>query len=125
MADEEKKEVSFSDRFSSFMDKASKTASSLFDSAAEKATELNKNVKDAVEEKIRERDANEIYRKLGKKVYTLVRRDELQLPESCDKYIEALNELYADDEERDDSCEQAACECKDGECKCDEEQKDA
>lgn len=122
---EEKKEPSFSDRFSSFMDKASKTASSLFDSATVKATEISKDVKGAVEEKIRERDANEVYRKLGKKVYTLVQRGELTLPESCDKYLEALSELYADDEERDESCEQAACECKDGECKCDEDHKDA
>ena len=122
---EEKKETSFSDRFSSFMDKASKTASSLFDSATVKATEISKDVKGAVEEKIRERDANEVYRKLGKKVYTLVQRGELSLPESCDKYLDALNELYAEDEERDESCEQDACECKDGECKCDEDNKDA
>ncbi|MBO4351153.1 MAG: hypothetical protein J6A01_09450 [Proteobacteria bacterium] len=122
---EEKKEMSFGDRLSSFLGSASKTASSLFDSATVKATELSKDVKGAVEEKIRERDANEIYRKLGKKVYTLVQRDELKLPESCDKYIEALGELYAEDDNRDDSGEQAACECKDGECKCDEEHKDA
>ena len=122
---EEKKEFSFGDRFSSFMDKASKTAKSVFDTVKDQAGELYEDGKNAVEEKIRERDANEIYRKLGKKVYTLVQRDELQLPESCDKYIDALREMYTEDDDRDESVEQPACDCKDGECKCEEEHKDA
>ena len=123
-AREEKKEKSFGDRISSFLGSASKTASSLIDTATEKATEYGKVGKDFIEEKFRERDANEIYRKLGKKIYTLVCRDEIQLPESCDKFIDALNDLYAD-EEPSVSGEQPACECKDDACKCADDSKDA
>lgn len=124
MAEDEKKEVSFSDKISSFLGSASKTVNSVFDTAAEKANEIGKDVKGVVEEKMKEREASEIYRKLGKKVYTLVLRNEITLPESCDKYIDALKDLYPE-EDRDESVEQPACECKDAECKCDDDGKDA
>lgn len=86
--------------------------------AVETAKDAAEKGKTAVEDHMREREANELYRKLGKKIYKLVSRNELQLPECCDKYIEALNDLYADDEQpADASGEQPAC---DGE-KCDDE----
>ena len=106
------KKDSMKGMFNSFLSKAQ----TLGKSAVETAKDTGEKVRDVVEERVREYNANEIYRKLGKKVYKLVSRDELSLPECCDKYIEALNDLYDEEDERDDSVEQEACKC---ECKCD------
>lgn len=107
--------------FSSILSKAQELASNAADSArgaAEKG-------KEAIEEHLREREANEIYRKLGKKVFKLVERNELELPDCCAKYIEALSELYDEDEDETPSGEQTACECSDDkECCCAGEKKD-
>ena len=112
----ESKKDSMKDMFNSFLSQAQAIAKT----AVETAKDGVEKGKDIVEDHLREREANEIYRKLGKKVYKLVSRNELDLPECCSKYIEALADLY-DEEDRDDSGEQEACVC-DGdkcECKCD------
>jgi len=90
--------------------------SSLLSSATNIGRSVVETVKDTAEkgkevvgEHIREREANETYRKLGKKVYKLVSRDELKLPESCQKYIEALDDLYADGDSDDCAEGEASC----------------
>lgn len=94
------------DTFSALLNKAQ----SLGKSAVETAKGAAEKGKEAVEEHLREREAAEIYRKLGKKVFKLVSRDELTLPESCEKYIEALKDLYEEEDETP-SGEQEACCC--------------
>ena len=97
------------EKFSSLLNQAQE----LGKSAVETAKATAEKGKEAVEEHIREREANEIYRKLGKKVFKLATRGELQLPSECDKYLEALNELYDEGDKDDSSAEIPAC--KDGE----------
>lgn len=93
-------------------------AQSLGQTAVETAKDAAEKGKAVVEEQLREREANKQFLKLGKKVYKLVKRNELTLPEACDKYIERLNDLYDDADAETPSCEQEACCCcceKDGE----------
>ncbi len=116
-------EPTMKDKFSSFLSDATAIDKNVLNKAQETVKETAKQGKEFVEEKKRDYDADRIYQKLGKKVYKLVRRDELTLPECCDKYIEALNELYADDSEAEDdmSGEQESCCCSEDKCdKCEE-----
>ncbi len=116
-------EPTMKDKFSSFLSDATAIGKNVLNKAQETVKETAKQGKEFVEEKKRDYDADKIYQKLGKKVYKLVSRDELTLPECCDKYIEALNELYADDSEveEDMSGEQEACCCSEDKCdKCEE-----
>ena len=108
--------------FSSFLSKASEIGSSVAGMASKKIEEG----KELIDDKMRERDANEIYRKLGKKIAKLVKRGELSLPESCQQYIDALNDLYGDDACDDDDADKCCCDgkCCDGKCDCDDK-KDA
>ena len=110
----ESKTDSMKTMFNSLLSKAQ----TLGKTAVDNVKDVAEKGKEAFDEHLREREANEIYRKLGKKIYKLVSRDEMTLPECCDKYIEALNDLYED--ERDESGEQEACKCAcDGEkCEC-------
>ena len=92
-------------------------ASSLFSSAKEIASSVKETVmdkaekgKEAVEEMMREREANEIYRQLGKKIYRIYKRKEITLPEVCDKYVAKLDDLYGENIP-DESCEMSACDC--------------
>ena len=104
--------------FSSLFSKASEIGNSVAEIASKKFEEG----KEFVDDKIRERDANEIYRKLGKKVCKLVKRGELSLPESCQQYIDAINDLYGDDACDDDDADKCSCDdkcCCDGKCDCD------
>ena len=101
--------------FSSLFSKASEIGNSVAEMGKKKFEEG----KEFVDEKMREREANEIYRKLGKKVAKLVKRGELSLPESCQQYIDAINDIYGDDDaDDDDKC------CCDEKCCCDDK-KDA
>ncbi len=115
--EEVNEEVSVADNVkanvSSFLSRASAFCSKVADVAAEKTKEVREEAKvyfdkgaDFIEEKRRERDAEEVYEKLGKKVYRLVSRGELTLPECCDKYIQSLNEILedADAGKDDDDC---------------------
>ena len=96
------------------------SANSLRQSATESLKETFESGKEKIQELDRDRRANEIYRALGRKVYKLTRRGEIELPECCDKFIESLKELYASEEvdDSDDAC------CEDGETCCCDDKKD-
>lgn len=102
------------DTFSVLLNKAQ----SLGKAAVETAKAAAEKGKIVVEEKLREREAERHFLRLGKKVYKLVKRNELTLPEACEKYIDALNDLYDEEEAQEmPSGEQEACCCgKDCEC---------
>ena len=82
------------EKFNSFLS----SANTLRQSATETIKEGLETGKEKLQEWDRDRRANDIYQNLGKKIYKLSNRGEIELPECCDKYIQALNELYADDE---------------------------
>ena len=95
-------------------------AQSLAKAAVETAKDAAEKGKIVVEEKLREREAERHFLRLGKKVYKLVKRNELTLPEACEKYIDALNDLYDDEEAQEmPSGEQEACCCCGKDCECD------
>lgn len=94
----EEKKSSIQEKLSLLWGKATEAASQIGDSVKEQA----ERGKDFIEDKIREREANELYRKLGQKVYKLASRDELELPEVCEKYVNALDELLEDEDDVDD-----------------------
>ena len=95
-------------------------AQSLGKAAVETAKDAAEKGKIVVEEKLREREAERHFLRLGKKVYKLVKRNELTLPEACEKYIDALNDLYDDEEAQEmPSGEQEACCCCGKDCECD------
>ena len=96
------------DTFSVILNKAQTLGKTAVDTAKD-AAEKGKTV---VEEKLREREAERHFLKLGKKVYKLVKRNELTLPEACEKYIDALNELLDESDDHNDCC----CCCKDDKC---------
>ena len=101
------------------------SANTLRQSASESLKETFESGKEKLQELDRERRANDIYRSLGRKVYKLSSRGELELPECCDKFIEALNELYASDEaeEAEEECteDKKECCCEDKkECCCED-----
>ena len=110
-------------RFSSLISKATAIGNTVVDTVIEQAEKG----KEAVGDKIRERDANEIYRKLGKKVARLAKRGEIELPECCKQQLDDLDELYADGSAvRDDDDDDKDKECcsKDGEvCECSKDEK--
>ena len=117
MAEEEKKAPEAQDKLGFVKDKLSSLLSSateLASTVGDKAKDGAEKVKDVLDEKYRDIQANKIFEKLGKCVYKLTLRNELQLPESCEKYIEALKDLY-DENLPDDSCEMKSCDCQ--ECK--------
>ena len=104
------------DTFSVLLNKAQ----SLCKAAVETAKDAAEKGKIVVEEKLREREAERHFLRLGKKVYKLVKRNELTLPEACEKYIDALNDLYDDEEAQEmPSGEQEACCCCGKDCECD------
>ena len=104
------------DTFSVLLNKAQ----SLGKAAVETAKDAAAKGKIVVEEKLREREAERHFLRLGKKVYKLVKRNELTLPEACEKYIDALNDLYDDEEAQEmPSGEQEACCCCGKDCECD------
>ena len=104
------------DTFSVLLNKAQ----SLGKAAVETAKDAAEKGKIVVEEKLREREAERHFLRLGKKVYKLVKRNELTLPEACEKYIDALNDLYDDEEAQEmPSGEQEACCCCGKDCACD------
>ena len=104
------------DTFSVLLNKAQ----SLAKAAVETAKDAAEKGKIVVEEKLREREAERHFLRLGKKVYKLVKRNELTLPEACEKYIDALNDLYDDEEAQEmPSGEQEACCCCGKDCECD------
>ena len=104
------------DTFSVLLNKAQ----SLGKAAVEMAKDAAEKGKIVVEEKLREREAERHFLRLGKKVYKLVKRNELTLPEACEKYIDALNDLYDDEEAQEmPSGEQEACCCCGKDCECD------
>ena len=104
------------DTFSVLLNKAQ----SLGKAAVETAKAAAEKGKIVVEEKLREREAERHFLRLGKKVYKLVKRNELTLPEACEKYIDALNDLYDDEEAQEmPSGEQEACCCCGKDCECD------
>ena len=104
------------DTFSVLLNKAQ----SLGKAAVETAKDAAEKGKIVVEEKLREREAERHFLRLGKKVYKLVKRNELTLPEACEKYIDALNDLYDDEEAQEmPSGEQEACCCCGKDCECD------
>ena len=104
------------DTFSVLLNKAQ----SLGKAAVETAKDAVEKGKIVVEEKLREREAERHFLRLGKKVYKLVKRNELTLPEACEKYIDALNDLYDDEEAQEmPSGEQEACCCCGKDCECD------
>ena len=126
MAEEEKKAPESQDTFSFVKGKLSSllsSASELANTVGDKVKEGAEKVKDVADEKYRDIQADKIFEKLGKCVYKLSLRNEIQLPESCEKYIEALKDLY-DENIPDDSCEMNLCECKDEEKAEDEEKHD-
>ena len=107
----------------SMTDTLKEKASSLFSSIRELGNSAKETIvdkaeqgKEAIEERMREREANDIYRQLGKKIYRLYKRNEVTLPESCEKYAEKLDDLYGENEP-DDSCEMNAC-CENKDCCC-------
>ena len=128
MAEEEKKAPESQDTLSFVKGKLSSflnSASELADKVGDKVKEGAEKVKDVADEKYRDIQADKLFEKLGKCVYKLALRNEIQLPESCEKYIEALKDLY-DENMPEDSCEMKSCDCQD--CKCEdkaEEDKDA
>ena len=104
------------DTFSVLLNKAQ----SLGKAAVETAKAAAEKGKIVVEEKLRDREAERHFLRLGKKVYKLVKRNELTLPEACEKYIDALNDLYDDEEAQEmPSGEQEACCCCGKDCECD------
>ncbi len=104
------------DTFSVLLNKAQ----SLGKAAVETAKDAAEKGKIVVEEKLREREAERHFLRLGKKVYKLVKRNKLTLPEACEKYIDALNDLYDDEEAQEmPSGEQEACCCCGKDCECD------
>ncbi len=119
-----------------FKEKASSLLSSIREfgnSAKETISDKAEKGKEAVEEMMREREANEIYRQLGKKIYRIYKRKEITLPDSCEKYVEKLDDLYGDNEpdesvemsaccENKDSCDGKGCCCEE---KADDDKKDA
>ncbi|MCL2326455.1 MAG: hypothetical protein FWC40_08195 [Proteobacteria bacterium] len=107
----ETKQESTSDVLKGKISSLLSSATNIGRSVVETAKDTVEKGKEVVEEHIREREANETYRKLGKKVYKLVSRDELKLPESCQKYIEALDDLYADDNSGDEACAEGDASC--------------
>ena len=126
MAEEEKKAPESQDKFGFVKEKLSSllsSASELANTVGDKVKEGAEKVKDAADEKYRDIQADKIFEKLGKCVYKLSLRNEIQLPESCEKYIEALKDLY-DENIPDDSCEMNSCECKEEEKAEDEEKHD-
>ena len=101
------------DTFSVLLNKAQ----SLGKAAVETAKDAAEKGKIVVEEKLREREAERHFLRLGKKVY---KRNEHTLPEACEKYIDALNDLYDDEEAQEmPSGEQEACCCCGKDCECD------
>ena len=103
------------EKFSSILS----SANSLRQSATETIKESLETGKEKLQEWDRDRRANEIYENLGKKIYKLSNRGEIELPECCDKYIQALNELYADDE-AEEAAEECDCDDKKDCCCCDD-----
>lgn len=99
-------------KLSSFLSSAKEKGKSLFNDVKENVKEGADKVQEIYEEHERERKADELYRKLGKKVYKLVSREELALPECCDKYLDSLKELLADAPAEDVKEEEAAEENK-------------
>ena len=123
MAEEEKKteatQEQSQDRFGFMKDKLSSfisKATEVGNMAYEKSKVVTEKTKDTVNEKLREIEADRVFMKLGKNVYKLVLRNEIQLPESCDKYIEAVKDIYGENDV-DVSTEMSPCEEK----KCEEE----
>lgn len=118
-------EPTMKDKFSSFLSNATALGKSVVDTVQETVKDTAKQGKEFVEEKKRDYDADKIYQKLGKKVYKLVTRDELKLPESCDKYIEALDALYAEEPEAEQSTDMSEEmeACADSEEKAEESEK--
>ncbi|MBQ1926504.1 MAG: hypothetical protein II767_10855 [Proteobacteria bacterium] len=105
------------EKFNSFLS----SANTLRQSATETIKEGLETGKEKLQEWDRDRRANDIYQNLGKKIYKLSNRGEIELPECCDKYIQALNELYADDEvEEAEGTEECACEDKKDCCCCED-----
>jgi len=107
--------------FSSLLSRASVLGNTVVEAVKDQAEKG----KEVIEDKMREREADEIYRKLGKKVARLVKRGELELPECCQQYIEALEDLYGDDKSyADDADDKECCDKKDGCCCCEEKAED-
>ena len=101
------------------------SANSLRQSATETIKEGLETGKEKLQEFDRERRANDIYRSLGRKIYKLSSRGEIELPECCEKFIVALNELYADAEEAEEAEDAEECACEDKkECCCAEDNKE-
>ena len=131
MAEEEKKveegQEQSQDTFGFVKNKLSSLlsmASEVGKSIAEQTKEAVEKGKDAIDEKLRENEADKVFTKLGRNVYKLVLRNEIQLPESCDKYIEAIKDIYGENEV-DASTEIHACDekkCEEGECCCDKDE---
>ena len=108
------------DTFSVLLNKAQTLGKTAVDTAKD-AAEKGKTV---VEEKLREREAERHFLKLGKKVYKLVKRNELTLPEACEKYIDALNELLDELDDTTTDRDNCCCCCKgekDDDCRCDKD----
>ena len=106
---------SFRDRVGAFLSNAATIGKSAFETVKESVVETAARGKEFVEDRRRDSKANDIYARLGKKVYKLVSRDEMTVPECCEKYIAELNELYADDAKDDDGG--CGCGCGDS-CSC-------
>ncbi|MFA5623822.1 MAG: hypothetical protein WC966_02035 [Bradymonadales bacterium] len=101
------KKSAIQDSFSALLRRAAGAATQIGESVKEQAEKG----KDFIDEKFREREANEVFRKLGRKVYKLHSREELELPESCDKFIDALDNLLdADDSDDHDVVEEKPSE---------------
>ena len=90
MAENESNEKS-SSTLSNLWESLKTQAAEVKDTVVSKAVEVKDTVMDKVEDYERDKAANEEFRKLGKKVYKLIKRGELTLPEECDKYLEKLN----------------------------------
>ena len=111
-------------KLSSLFSKATSVASEVGNNVYENVKETYEKGKDIVDEKIRENEADKVFTKLGRNVYKLVLRNEIQLPESCDKYIEAIKDIYGEND-IDVSTEIHACDekkCVEGECCCDKDE---
>lgn len=84
-------------KLSSWFGKAKETitegAKEISDVVQEKGGEVIQQGKTLVDEKKRDYEMEKHFVKLGRAVYELVLRSELTLPESCEKYIEALKDL--------------------------------
>ena len=115
-------ESSIKDKLSSIFSNVITVSKSVFEDAKQTAIETSKTLKDKADDFKREKEADEIYRKLGKKIYKLASRDEISLPECCEKYVAELDALYADEVKADDAECQCCADCKcDSDCKCDAE----